>query len=109
MGSYRETWQTSISDPERFWGEAAAAIDWYRQPAAVLDASSAPFYRWFPDGQLNTCFNALDRHVERGRGDQLALIYDSPVTGAQATFTYDELRARAAGFAGVLDRLGVAK
>jgi propionyl-CoA synthetase len=109
MGSYRETWQTSIREPERFWGEAAADIDWYREPSAILDASAAPFYRWFGDGELNTCFNALDRHAEGGRGDQTALIYDSPVTGTQAAFTYSELRAQVARCAGVLDRLGIAK
>ena len=94
MGSYRKAWQRSISDPTAFWGEAAAAISWYRQPSVILDDSTAPFYRWFPDGELNTCYNALDRHVEQGRGAQPALIYDSPVAGVQATFSYRELRDR---------------
>ena len=109
MGSYRKTWQRSISDPTAFWGEAAAAISWYRRPSVILDDSTAPFYRWFPDGELNTCYNALDRHVEQGRGAQPALIYDSPVAGVQATFSYRELRDQVARFAGVLDRLGVTK
>jgi propionyl-CoA synthetase len=109
MGNYPKTWQTSIREPDRFWGEAAAAITWHRQPSVVLDGSSAPFYRWFPDGQLNTCFNALDRHIEQGRGDQAALIYDSPVAGVQATFSYAGLLEQVARFAGVLDRLGVGK
>lgn len=80
MGRYAEAFQQSITDPERFWGAAADGIDWYRQPTVVLDRTSAPFYRWFADGVLNTCFNAVDRHVRDGRGDQAALIYDSPVT-----------------------------
>ena len=109
MGDYAKTWQSSISDPERFWGEAAAAISWYRPPSVVLDDSSAPFYRWFPDGELNTCFNALDRHIEQGRGDQTALIYDSPVARIQTAFSYHELRDQVARFAGVLEGLGVAR
>jgi propionyl-CoA synthetase len=109
MGNYVESWQRSISEPDRFWSEAAGGIDWYTMPSVVLDASSAPFYRWFPDGELNTCFNAVDRHIERGRGNQIALIYDSPVTGTQAAFTYLELRDQVARFAGVLSGLGVAK
>jgi propionyl-CoA synthetase len=109
MGNYRETWQRSIDDPVGFWGEAATAIAWDRRPTVVLDESSAPLYRWFPDGQLNTCFNALDRHVDGGRAEQVALIYDSPVTSQTALFTYRELRDVVARFAGVLAGLGVAK
>jgi propionyl-CoA synthetase len=109
MGNYVESWRRSISEPDLFWGEAAGAVDWYTIPSVVLDASVAPFYRWFPDGELNTCFNAVDRHIEHGRGDQTALIYDSPVTGTQAACTYLELRDQVARFAGVLSRLGVAK
>ncbi len=78
MGNYPKTWQRSISDPEGFWREAAAAITWYHEPSTVLDDTSAPFYRWFPDGELNVCFNAIDRHIDLGRGNQIALIYDSP-------------------------------
>ena len=75
----------------------------------MLDASNAPFYRWFADGVMNTCFNALDRHVRDGRGGQAALIYDSPVTGTQRTYTYTELLTEVARFAGVLRGLGVTK
>ena len=71
----------SLADPEGFWGEAAEEIDWFRRWDRVLDDSRAPFYRWFPGGQLNTCFNAVDRHVDAGRGGQPAIIHDSPVTG----------------------------
>jgi propionyl-CoA synthetase len=109
MGAYREAYRRSIEDPEGFWAEAAQAVTWTRVPEQVLDRSRAPFYQWFPDGELNTCFNALDRHVEAGRADQPALIYDSPVTGAKRRYTYRELRDEVARFAGVLRDLGVAK
>src|SRR6516162_10486147 len=109
MSRYAEVFRRSLADPEGFWGEAARAIDWYRVPTAVLDASNPPFYRWFPDGVLNTCFNALDRHVRDGRGDQAALIYDSPVTGSGRTYTYAELLDEVARFAGVLRGLGVGR
>ena len=107
MGRYAEVFHRSLTDPEGFWGEAARAIDWYRAPAAVLDGSNPPFYRWFPGGVLNTCFNALDRHVRDGRGGQAALVYDSPVTGTRRTFSYRELLEEVARFAGVLRGLGV--
>ena len=84
-------------------------MHWYRRWDAVLDTSRAPFYRWFPGGQVNSCYNALDRHVENGRADQLALIYDSPVTSTVRTFTYRELRDEVARFAGVLVRRGVSR
>lgn len=74
MGRYAEAFRRSLTDPDGFWGDAAKAIDWYRQPSVVLDASKEPFYRWFSDGVLNTCFNALDRHVAAGRADQAAVI-----------------------------------
>ncbi len=94
-------------DPERFWAEAGEAVHWYKHWDRVLDGSRAPFYRWFPGGVVNSCYNALDRHVERGRADQPALIYDSPVTGTIKTFTYRELRDEVARFAGVLRGQGV--
>ena len=107
MGRYAEVFHRSLADPEGFWGEAARDIDWDRAPTTVLDASNPPFYRWFPDGVLNTCFNAVDRHVRDGRGEQAALIYDSPVTGTKRTFSYRELRDEVARFAGLLRGLGV--
>jgi propionyl-CoA synthetase len=109
MGGYRDLFNASISDPSTFWADAAEAITWIRKPTRVLDDSNPPFYRWFPDGELNTCANALDRHVDAGRGEQAALIYDSPVTGTQRTYTYRELLDETARFAGVLRTLGVAK
>jgi propionyl-CoA synthetase len=109
MGAYEETYRRSLEDPDGFWSDAAQAIDWYRPPDRILDDSRAPFYRWFVGGELNTCFNALDRHVAGGRGDQAALIYDSPVTGTKHTFTYRELLDATARFAGALRSLGVDK
>ena len=109
MGSYWDAFRRSVEDPEGFWGEAAAGISWYRQPDRTLDDSHAPMYRWFPGGEMNTCYNALDRHVEAGRGAQLALIYDSPVTDTQQTFTYDQLLDEVSRFAGALRDLGVGR
>jgi propionyl-CoA synthetase len=109
LGRYTDAFRRSLSDPEGFWGKAAKGIDWYREPEAVLDRSNPPFYRWFTGGSLNTCFNALDRHVEAGRGDQAALVYDSPVTGTRRTFSYRQLLEEVARFGGVLAGLGVSK
>jgi propionyl-CoA synthetase len=109
MGRYRELINASIEDPTAFWADAAHAVTWIREPQSILDDSNPPFYRWFPDGELNTCANALDRHVDSGRADQPALIYDSPVTGAQRTYTYRELLDETARFAGALRGLGVGK
>jgi propionyl-CoA synthetase len=109
MGSYQETFRQSIENPEGFWGEAATGLSWYEAPTQVLDRSNPPFYRWFPDGVLNTCYNAVDRHVEGGRGDQVAIIHDSPVTNSQRKITYAELLDQVSRFAGVLRGLGVAK
>ena len=107
MASYSETFTRSIADPEGFWGEAARAVTWIRKPGRVLDDDRPPFYRWYPDATLNTCYNALDRHVAAGRADQAALIYDSPVTGVQRTVSYARLLEDVAAFAGVLRGLGV--
>ncbi len=107
MSRYDDVYRRSLQDPEGFWAEAAAAIDWVEPWQRVLDDSRAPFYRWFTGGRLNTCWNALDRHVEGGRAEQPALVYDSPLTGSHATFSYRELRDRVARFAGALRNLGV--
>ena len=109
MGGHRELFSASLADPSAFWAEAARAVSWTREPQRVLDDSHPPFYRWFPDGELNTCANALDRHVADGRADQPALIYDSPVTRTQRTYTYRELLDHTARFAGGLRALGVQK
>ncbi len=107
--SYSEAFQRSIDDPAGFWGEQAGLVDWIARPRQVLDDSHPPFYRWFPDATLNTCYNALDRHVVNGRADQPALVYDSPVTGTSTTLTYAVLLEQVAAFAGVLRSLGVEK
>jgi propionyl-CoA synthetase len=105
--SYAGDYQLSLTDPDRFWSRAATAISWIHKPGTVLDSTDAPFSRWFPDGTVNTCFNALDRHVVAGRGEQAALIYDSPVTGTRKEYSYTELTELTAKFAGVLRALGV--
>ena len=109
MTRFDEVYRRSLEQPEEFWAEAARAIDWDVPWTRVLDDSRRPFYRWFSGGRLNTCFNALDRHVERGRADQLALIYDSPVTETTRLFTYRELRDEVARFAGALAAQGVGR
>ena len=108
--AYDEAYRRSIEDPEGFWGEIAEDVRWIKKWDKVLDDTNKPFYRWFTGGELNTCYNALDRHVEEGRADQAALIYDSPVTGNTVkTFTFRELRDEVAKFAGVLVANGVGK
>jgi propionyl-CoA synthetase len=108
-GAYRTAYEQSLSDPDAFWGAAAEAIDWVRSPARVLDDDHPPLYRWFTGGTLNTCYNALDRHVASGRGAQTALVYDSPVTDTTQTFTYAELLDHVSRLAGALRSLGVEK
>ena len=107
MGRFDEMYRRSLEDPEGFWAEAAAAIDWEEPWERVLDESGAPFFRWFSGARLNTCYNALDRHVDGGRAEQAALVYDSPLTGTAAAFTYRELRDAVARFAGALAAEGV--
>jgi propionyl-CoA synthetase len=108
-GRYAEAHRRSLADKEGFWLEAAKAVTWTRAPTRALDASRPPFYRWFPDGRLNVAANCLDRHVASGRGDQLALIYDSPMAGRVERYTFRELTERVARFAGGLRALGVEK
>ncbi len=108
MGRYDESYRRSLENPEAFWAEAAQLVDWFEPWERVLDDSRAPMYRWFTGGLMNTCFNAVDRHVDGGRADQAALIYDSPVTDRKAAFTYRELRDAVARFAGALAAQGVA-
>jgi propionyl-CoA synthetase len=107
MSKFLEIHRRSIENPSEFWAEAAEGIDWERRWDKVLDDSNAPIYRWFTGGRLNTCYNALDRHVASGRGEQAAIIYDSPVTGSQRTISYSQLRDDVALFAGALVNNGV--
>ncbi|RUM35634.1 MAG: propionyl-CoA synthetase [Desulfobulbus sp.] len=109
MGAYEAIFKKSIEHPDEFWGEAAEAIDWYKKWDSVLDRSNPPFYRWFRGGELNTCYNAVDRHVKNGRGDQNAIIYDSPVTDTVRKITYNELLEQVSTFAGALKAQGAEK
>jgi propionyl-CoA synthetase len=106
-GNYAEEYQRSLCDRETFWAEAARSVDWFTAPSQVLDSTRRPFYRWFPDGVTNSCHNALDRHVEAGRGADPALIYESPVTDTVQVLTFETLRDEASRFAGALRGLGV--
>ncbi|MCP4188703.1 MAG: propionyl-CoA synthetase [Gammaproteobacteria bacterium] len=107
--SYQEEFQASIDNPEKFWADKAQDIDWFKQPQNILSTDEHGIQRWFADGELNTSHLALDYHVDNGRGDQLALIYDSPVTDQKKTFTYLELRDEVARCAGMLKHHGVTK
>ena len=109
MQSYQEDYQKSITTPDKFWLEQARQIHWHHFPSRGVTQVDDIHYRWFEDGQLNTAYLALDYHVKNGRGEQKALIYDSPVTQTQQFFTYRELMDEVARFAGVLNRLGVKK
>lgn len=107
--AYQQAYERSLKDPEGFWADAAKDIHWNKTWDKVLDDSRKPFYRWFTGGEVNTCYNAVDRHVEDGRGTQAAIIYDSPVTDTVRTITYAELKDQVSKFAGLLRGLGVDK
>ena len=106
---YKDVYANWQNDPEAFWMQAAEAIDWVKKPTKALDDSNAPLYEWFTDAEVNTCYNAVDRHVENGRGAQVAIIHDSPVTGSVHKITYAELKNRVASLAGALKAKGVEK
>ncbi|GAB56065.1 propionyl-CoA synthetase [Glaciecola punicea ACAM 611] len=107
--SYQQEYKHSIESPEKFWAEKAADLAWFKPPSSILSTDENGMAQWFADGEMNTCYMALDHHVKNGRGDQLALIYDSPVTELKSRFTYQELRDNVATFAGVLKQYGVDK
>ncbi len=107
--TYQHNYAHSIADPAAFWAEQAKHLAWYRKPTLTLQENPDGTHRWFADGRLNSCYLALDRQIELGRGEQMALIYDSPVTGVQQAFTYNELRDEVARLAGLLRQLGVGK
>ena len=109
MTSYENDYQQSLQDPETFWAKAAEGISWSKPWDRVLNSENPPFYRWFEGAEMNTCYNCLDRHVEEGRGDQDALIYDSPMTGQVVKFTYREFTDIVARFAGALASRGIRK
>ncbi|MBT8457705.1 MAG: propionyl-CoA synthetase [Alphaproteobacteria bacterium] len=106
---YNEVYDSWKADPEGFWMDAAKAIDWDKPPSRALFAENAPLYEWFSDGMVNTCWNAVDRHVEAGHGDRTAIIYDSPVTHTKHTISYGELQTRVASLAGALRAKGIEK
>lgn len=109
MGNYLEIYEESLQHPETFWGKTAADLSWYKPWKKVLESDTEPVPAWFTGGELNTCYNCLDRHVEAGRGDQAAIIYDSPVTQRQQTYSYAKLLTLVSTFAGGLKSLGVEK
>ncbi|MDA9372972.1 propionyl-CoA synthetase [Pelagibacterales bacterium] len=109
MSKYLDTFNKSITDKENFWREVAEDVIWYEPFDEVLHTDGPPFYQWFKGGKINTCYNALDRHVDEGNGDRLALIYDSPITGNKSTYTYSVMRDRVAEIAGALKNQGVVK
>ncbi|MDN3638078.1 propionyl-CoA synthetase [Simiduia curdlanivorans] len=107
--SYRQEYQKSLSNPEAFWREQARALTWHRAPKIILEKDQSGIDRWFVDGEMNSCYLALDVHIEQGYGDQIALYYDSPVTGTKQSFTYNQLRDEVAHCAGALISLGVSQ
>ena len=109
LGYYIDIYKSWKNDHLKFWGKQAKAIAWGKKPKKILDDSNSPFYKWFPDGTLNTCYNAIDRHVLSGRGEQDAIIYDSPVTNTKKRITYSQLQYQVSQFAGALIKLGVIK
>ena len=109
MSKYLDTFNKSITDKENFWREVAEDVIWYEPFDEVLHTDGPPFYQWFKGGKINTCYNALDRHVDEGNGDRLALIYDSPITGNKSSYTYSVMRDRVAEIAGALKNQGVVK
>ena len=106
---FKKIYDQSIQNPEKFWEEAANDIFWFKKPTKILNKSNPPFYKWYEDGVTNTCYNALDIHIDQGRGKKTALIYDSPITGNKSQFTYEELRSKVSKFAGGLKEQGVTK
>ncbi len=107
--TYSEVYNSWKANPEAFWMEQAKAIDWIKPPSRALNADNAPLYEWFTDAQVNACYNAVDRHVENGRGDQTAIIYDSPITGKKGKTSFAELQSQTASLAGALRDQGITK
>ena len=106
---FNQIYEQSIQNPEKFWQEASNDIFWFKKPTKILNKSNPPFYKWFEDGVTNTCYNALDIHVDQGNGKRTALIYDSPITGNKCKYTYEELKVKVSKFAGALKEQGVTK
>lgn len=109
MSKYQETFDYSLSNPKEFWSKAAEDVVWIKKFENVIHTDGPPFYKWFKGGKINTCYNALDRHIDEGNGDRIALIYDSAMTNTKKKFTYTELRDKTAELAGALQRFGIKK
>ena len=106
---YQEIYQRSIKNAEGFWSEVANDIFWYKKPTKILNSDNPPFYKWFQDGTTNTCYNAVDLHVKNGKGEKVALIYDSPITNSQKKITYAQLKEQVSSFEGALVNQGIKK
>ncbi len=106
---FQEIYESSINNPEKFWKEISNDIFWFKKPTKILNKSNPPFYKWFEDGVTNTCYNALDYHIDQGRGDKVALIYDSPITGNKAKFSFKDLKNKVSKFASALGNQGIKK
>lgn len=109
MTTYQAEYKKSLNSPEAFWAAQAARIKWFKTPQKILSTNKRGFYRWFEDGELNTCYLAIDQHIEAGKGEQVALIYDSPVTGTKVEFSYNDLHEHVARLAGAMQRRGILK
>src|SRR5215470_7008372 len=107
--NYKQFYRNSITEQEKFWKEQSHMLSWFKEPSVILSKNKKGFYQWFEDGEINTCWLCLDFHIKQGRGDQPALIYDSPVTATVRKYTYSELRNAVEKFAGGLQSLGVHK
>ena len=107
--NFKELYQKSLENPEEFWREISNDIFWFKKPTKILNSSNPPFYKWFEDGVTNSCYNALDYHIDEGRGDKTALIYDSPITGNKGKFSFKQLKEKVSKFAGALSNQGVKK
>ena len=107
--NFKEIYEKSIKKPDEFWREVANDVFWFKKPTKILNSNNPPFFKWYEDGVTNTCFNALDLHIQNGLGDKIALIYDSPITGNKSKFTFKELKNRVSKFAGALKNQGISK
>ena len=106
---YLDVYNESIKNPENFWKKISENIFWYKKPTKILNSDNPPFYKWFQDGTTNTCYNAIDLHVKNGRGDKIAIIYDSPITNSQKKITYNQLKNQVSVLAGALANQGIKK
>ena len=107
--TYQQIYESSIQNRERFWSEVSEEIFWYKKPTKILNSSNPPFYKWYEDGVTNTCYNAVDFHIDNGKGEKTAIIYDSPITGVSKKITYNNLKEKVSLFAGALVNQGVKK